>query len=86
MNCELCAKPYNLTNRQPLSTPCCNESICKECQTQIAGNPQNEFRCPFEDCKETTRNPVFKINKPIEKLLRQSICIKCNQHPTKEAD
>ena len=86
MNCELCLKPYNQTDRQALSTPCCNESICKTCQEQIAGNPQNEFKCPFDHCKELTKNPIFKINRAIDKILSQSLGISCDNHPSKDAE
>ena len=39
MNCEICAKPFNLTNRLPLALPCCDEAICSECQQEIVGAP-----------------------------------------------
>ena len=64
LTCKYCNKFYN----EPITLPCCGESMCKQHINEILFiDDSNKFLCPF--CDKLNSNKNFTVSKIIQNLL-----------------
>jgi hypothetical protein len=81
MDCNLCEKPYNLTDKLPFILSDCGHSLCSNCLKNLKNTINSSFKCPFDNLlyekKSVFKNNLFLIQR-IKEQNRNEVDSKTN--------